>query len=163
MKKFLFRVVGLLTTVGLLLIFGALAQASSGYDGPQRWQSTTVTISADLAPVSEHWGDTLTFEVVESGAQITTVPESFSDKGVGGEAQSTFEDGNYLASCTIALPEGKTDPAILTHEFGHCLGLAHRSGVTESNMHWWAGDVTGGWSDSVTEGDLNELAELYSK
>lgn len=144
--------------------WAAVAHAGQ-YDGPARWESTTVTISADLEQTASHWGDTLKFEVVPANeAQIKTTSQAFTDKGVGGEAQSTFRNGDYLESCTIALPKGKQiDSSITTHEFGHCLGLSHRSGVDESNMHWWAQDYTGGWSDTVTEADLAALAERYER
>ena len=29
-------------------------------------------------------------------------------------------------------------------------------------MHWWAGDHQGGWSDTVTDGDRERLADLYA-
>ena len=146
----------------LVAPLGWFAVQAGEYDGPARWETTTVKITADLVPASQQWGDTLSFEVAPEGeADISTAPATTTDKGVGGEAASTYRDGNYLASCVIRVAPD-TDPAVISHEFGHCLGLGHDSTTDASNMHWWAGDVQGGWSETVTDADRARLDALYS-
>lgn len=128
------------------------------YDGPARWESPTVTISADLEDAAAAWGDTVTFKIDDDDPQISTYRTSLED-GVAGEAQATYRDGHYLDSCRIAVDGGET-PAILSHELGHCLGLTHAT-IGASNMHWWYQDYEGGWSDTVTDSDKARLADLY--
>ena len=146
--------------IAAAMLVTAFAPSPFDYDGPARWESTTVTISPDLADAAAQWGDALTSVTVEEGAQIHAAPATTTDEGVGGEAHSTFTGGNYIQSCEVAVDADVTD-AVLTHEVGHCLGLAHQSTGGPTNMHWWAADYQGGWSDNVTNADLARLAELY--
>lgn len=156
----MFRILSaVIALVVITLATAGIARAGDDYDGPPRWESTTVTITPDLERAAGQWGEAVTFRVVDEGAQIST-HDTVLDDNVGGEAQRTFTGGNYLDTCRIAVDADTTD-AILTHELGHCLGLGHTS-VGPTNMHWWAGDHQGGWSETVTDGDRERLADLYA-
>lgn len=100
--------------------------------------------------------------VVEQGRPVVDI--NASDTGIGVVATATpTVDGASITQCRIVIDSdrfGAQDYPLVAHEFGHCLGLGHAAG--RSVMHWFAGDVQGGWSDHVTPADLDRLRALYA-
>lgn len=145
----------------------------AGYDGPAKWEGDYADVELTIASsdarftperleaLTDEWGATVNFTVVDGPADIELYRADVCrdhDGSCGGEAQLEYRNGNYIASCRIAVLEDKD--SLVTHEIGHCLGLSHKH-EHASNMHFFAEDYNGGWSDEVTAEDLERLAALY--
>ena len=151
-------------TASLGLIVNTVVGIVTDYDGPARFEQTTITVKdttglVNVEAATGPWTGAVTFVETTGPADITFITDTCSKTMCGGEARKTYRDGNYIAACVIAVESA--DHAILTHEVGHCLGLSHDPKGLGSNMHWFAGDYDNGWSDVVTQRDRTRLANLY--
>lgn len=129
------------------------------------WETKTITVSSsankvDLDPILAAWAGPITFKKVASGGQIRFFEGTVPRGKEGAEATTTMDDEGYLYDCSIRVHA--KDTARLTHELGHCLGLEHSTSTkAKSNMYMGSKFYTQGWSDTVTDYDLSNLADLY--
>lgn len=157
MKRFLPLILPLFTAlVGYMFTFQPWE-----YDGPMRVKGDTVTIHRSLVDAAKPW-EGQGVEFVVSDSPMVDVTRGRLAGMAGAEATRTFTRGNYIASCRIKV-DGKMDQRIMTHEFGHCLGLTHEHAHAGegTNMYRMAGAYQDGWSDTVTDWDRKNLANLY--
>lgn len=144
----------------LLSLVGYFGVDLLGEDGPMRFEQRRVTIDPALETASQAWqGNGVLFVVDATNPQITMESVASLGEIVGAEAHRNFVDDTTIVSCTIKTTTQHLP--VLTHEFGHCLGLGHEHHSAGTNMHWIEGDS--GWSDTVTDFDRKNLANLYSE
>jgi hypothetical protein len=81
---------------------------------------------------------------------------------IEGATAYTTGEGSTITSCTVVPVTkyaGTDQTQALTHEIGHCLGLAHNNGGADSVMYWIDGGSN--WSTTVTATDLAAVRSLY--
>lgn len=133
------------------------------------WQQSVVTID-DRATVAaaQAWGAPFEIRYAAKGADVTVSHVDLTGAGkAGGDLRGDAEpvvDGDRITGCTLRLDPVRATPAVVAHEFGHCLGLGHL--YTEKSHSLM---VNGGEDDhehgsaTVTEFDRAALAALYSE
>jgi len=152
-------------------------------EGPARFRSDVITVNAtaagtwgaEISPLHS-WG--VPIEFVDGEADITFVigetpcqeVPGFGKACVAGEAIPVFNSRNWVTKCTITLTSRGTNDtkeatAVVTHEFGHCLGAEHND-AQDSIM----GSVMPSksftpehWSWNVTDNDRSQVAVFYGE
>lgn len=150
-------------------------------DHPVRWAKDSI-VTVDAGAYDAHmdlainaWADSVPLTFVDSThePEVTVRPGNVPE-GVGALATPTIRNG-FIVGCTIvvndkaptfSLSSRELDTpyliSVLTHEFGHCLGMKHDNSGESSIMYFNSGAWdTGLFSFTVTAHDRDALARLY--
>ncbi|CAN7198395.1 hypothetical protein [Knoellia sp. LjRoot47] len=132
------------------------------------WQQPVVTVDdARVVELAQQWGSPFRVEfAAKADVRVSWVDLTGAAKA-GGDLRGDAEpvvDGDRIVGCAMRLDPARATDAVLTHEFGHCLGLAGHLYTEKSRSLMVAGgeeDREHG-SATVTEFDRTALAELYA-
>ncbi|WP_404380600.1 matrixin family metalloprotease [Knoellia locipacati] len=121
------------------------------------WQQLVVTVDDERAvELARQWDAPFAVEYA-ADADITVSAVSHADL-VAGEATRSM-DGDRIGGCMLTV-ENPSD-VVMLHELGHCFGLHHDNGHSDSLMYWMQGGDSG--AAGVTEHDRAELRDLYAR
>lgn len=139
----------------LVLAYGMHQRANAAPVQPT-WQQAVVTVDDErAATLAREWG--APFEVRYAADADITVGKEAHEGTRGGEATRTM-DGDRITGCRITV-EAASD-VVMLHELGHCFGLHHDNGHSDSLMYWIQGGDSG--AAGVTDVDRAALADLYA-
>ena len=139
----------------LALTYGMHQRANATPVQPT-WQQPVVTVDdAHAVELAQQWPTPFVVRYVAQGADVTVGARTHDDM-VGGEATRAV-DGDRITGCAITVE----DPAdvVMLHELGHCFGLSHDNGHSDSLMYWVQGGDSG--SATVTDFDRAALTAIY--
>ena len=155
----------------VLAVVGLAAQGQALADGgPARWDKPVLTVrvadeaawaGTDVQAALAGWSPAMPLVLTDGPADITLAAPVAAESVEGATAYTTGE-GSTITSCTVVPVTkyaGTDQTQTLTHEIGHCLGLAHNNGGADSVMYW----IEGGqhWSTTVTPADVDAVRALY--
>ena len=144
---------------GLLVGAYGLHQRANAQPVQPTWRQAVVTVD-DVAMIeaARAWGAPFRVEFAAVGADVTVVRELAQGR-FGGQAAKTV-DGDRITGCSVTLHPGRDSAVVMAHEFGHCLGLHHDNGHSDSLMFWVQGGDSG--AAGVTHHDRTAQGALYS-
>ena len=180
MRKNLPSIIILVVTIALSAWGFMYMQPNSGQ---ARFKADVLTVNAEAAgtwgaEISQlhSWGVPIEF-VTHDEADITFVigetpcqeVPGFGKACVSGEAQQTMNNRNWVEYCIITLSDRGTNDtreatAVVTHEFGHCLGARHddtKDSIMGTVMPTKA-YTPEHWSWTVTDADRASVAIRYA-
>lgn len=155
-----------------VVAFTAAAQGQALADGgPARWDKPVLTVrvadvaawaGTDVQAALAGWSPAMPLVLTEAADADITLAAPVAAESVEGATAYTTGEGSTITSCTVVPVTkyaGTDQTQALTHEIGHCLGLAHNNGGADSVMYW----IEGGhhWSTTVTATDVAAVKGMY--
>lgn len=151
-------------------VVGFAAQGQAQAEGPARWSKPVLTVhvadeaawsGTDIAASLAQWSPALPLVLTDSADADVVLAGSTDADSVEGATAYRDGEGSTITSCRVVLSSayaGADNGATLTHELGHCLGLAHNNMGAASVMYWIEGGEHS--SATVTDADLDAVRSL---